>query len=474
MASRYYNPRLAQSVAAAKSTPYVSLTPAIERGQIAFERERTRSLKQQALELERKKLEAEAYNKKLKEFDDTRLLMNNKRTKAKTPIEAVPIAAKGFITVSSKLAVDAYNQIEADVKAGKITRADAILRVENEVNPLLERNNYLIDNYNELLDSSNLLEPSSINSSEDLDIAKKQIAGDYIINMDPKTNSLAAQFKNDKGELIRSIPLDEMNKPAYKVVDTEAFTTAIETINVIADKAAKSGKSQSSFDNELSTAIDNLNFTPDQVMSIAFDYLAKEKPELANVKDYEGKVGEWVKTIDMDGDGVPGEDEDLSAWAKNQLKTIGSNAYSGYQKDYADKFDTDEIKLTPTQRLRKQETQERIESTKNSLAELSLPIKDGKIDFDSNGFVKQLNKYNSIITKSTPGGVMIKNIDTKKELEFLFDMSETEFKRVILQLAGAPREEAEKLIPAVKNPRPEDEKLIWNVTDYSQYITKQE
>ncbi len=66
MASRYYNPRLAQSVAAAESTPYVSLTPAVERGRIAFERERARSLKRQALELERKKLEAEAYNKKLK------------------------------------------------------------------------------------------------------------------------------------------------------------------------------------------------------------------------------------------------------------------------------------------------------------------------------------------------------------------------------------------------------------------------
>lgn len=470
MASRYYNPRLAQSVGAAESTPYVSLTPAIEKGQIAFERGRARSLKKQALELERKKLEAEAYNKKLKELDDTLIAVNKQKKDSKAGIDGLPASAKGFITMSSQLAVDNYNKIQQDVKSGRISKADAVLRVDKEVNSIIDRNNYIIDNYNELIDSTNLLEPSSINSSADLDIAKKQISGEYILNYDANTDQLIAEFQNDKGEIIKSIPLNEMNKPAYKVVNTEAFSTAIGTINDIADKAAKAGKSQKSFENELSASIDSLNFTPDEVMSIAFDYLAKEKPEFANLKDYEGKIGEWVQTIDTDGDGVPGEDEDLAAWAKNQLKTIGNNAYSGYQKDYNKTDDIDDFKLTPTQRLQKQETQERIEYTKNALPALSLPRNNkGFIDLDSTVFSRELAKYNLVPdiagSYETEGGsriIKVKSNSTNKTHNITSDMSEAEIKGIILQLSGATPEEAKKAYPTEQLP-----------LNFDQYIKQQ-
>lgn len=471
MASRYYNPRLAQSVGAAESTPYVSLTPAIERGQIAFERGRARSLKRQALELERKKLEAEAYNKKLKELDDTLIAINKQKKDSKAGIDGLPASAKGFITMSSQLAVDNYNKIQQDVKSGRISKADAVLRVDKEVNSIIDRNNYIIDNYNELIDSANLLEPSSINSSADLDIAKKQISGEYILNYDPNTDQLIAEFQNDEGEIIKSIPLNEMNKPAYKVVNTEAFSTAIGTINDIADKAAKAGKSQKSFENELSASIDGLNFTPDEVMSIAFDYLAKEKPEFANLKDYEGKIGEWVQTIDTDGDGVPGEDEDLAAWAKNQLKTIGNNAYSGYQKDYATTDDIDDFKLTSTQRLQKQKVEENLEFAKETLQNFYIPKNTiGFIDFDDPMFTRELSKLNIFPDPRGPiktPGTEVQTIElisnfTNDKLLVTSDMSGNELKRVIMQLSGASAAEAKKAYPTEQLP-----------LNFDQYIKQQ-
>jgi hypothetical protein len=209
--------------------------------------------------------------------------------------------------------------------------------------------------------------------------------------------------------------------------------------------------------------------------------------KLQNIIDPSSPAGvqidklEGFKYVDVDnagnktGDILTGE-EAVIEMVKDQYAKVLLNAASNLEKQYKSTIDvpsSDEIKLTSTQRLRQKETQERIESTKNSLAELSLPIKDGKIDFDSNSFVKELNKYNSIITKGTPGGVIIKNIDTRKELEFAFDMTETGFKRAMLQLAGATPLKAKELIPAVKIPRPEDEKLIGNITDYSQYIKPQ-
>jgi len=96
---------------------------------------------------------------------------------------------------------------------------------------------------------------------------------------------------------------------------------------------------------DVDAALSGLNFTPQQTLSIAFDYLAKERPEYADLKKYINENGEidtkkFQQEIDSDGDGVPGEPEDLNLWVKEQLKEAAKNAYSGYQKDYADKFST--------------------------------------------------------------------------------------------------------------------------------------
>lgn len=362
MASQYYNPRLAQVVGAAQSTPYVSLTPAIERGQMAFERQKQKQLKEQAAELERKKLEAEAFKNEQKRIDDTLYTVFKNREEASNKIDYAPKQIKGLTTTLLDTATKNYGKIEALIKDGKISRSEALMLQDEQVNSLIKKANGLLDNYDELITNVDNLEPSSVNSSQDLKLSRKLIAGEYILNVGPDGEYYADVIDDDNKTVINSVPLSELNKPSYISVDTEAFTTALGTLNTAMEKAAKAGKDQNIAAMEIDNALRNLKFTPEQTLSIAFDYLGKEMPEYVDKSKYLDKNGDidinkFKGTIDEDGDGKFGEDEDLLAWTRNQLKEIGLKSYDAYRGQY--KKDDDDIGLTQTQKYNESKAKER-------------------------------------------------------------------------------------------------------------------
>jgi hypothetical protein len=347
----------------------------------------------------------------------------------------------------------------------------------------------------EILDSR-LMSKANQLDSDDFKIALKRNKGEYEAKFDGEKMIMIFDIDGEKKQILAEDLQNYNILP--KATDVIKNNNDVELSFMKYVETQKIFPSSPAFNDILQTHIDKMQIsnTADAI-SVLVDHfkIAGEKDidlknnlnKLQNIIDPSSPAGvqidklEGFKYVDVDnagnktGDILTGE-EAVIEMVKDQYAKVLLNAASNLEKQYKSTIDvpsSDEIKLTSTQRLRQKETQERIESTKNSLAELSLPIKDGKIDFDSNSFVKELNKYNSIITKGTPGGVIIKNIDTRKELEFAFDMTETGFKRAMLQLAGATPLKAKELIPAVKIPRPEDEKLIGNITDYSQYIKPQ-
>lgn len=476
MASRYYNPRLAQVVGAAQSTPYVSLTPAIERGQMAFERGQARKLKQQALELEKKKLEAEAFKNEQKRIDDVLYTVFKNKEAASNKIDYAPTQIKGLTATLLDTATKNYGKIEALIKDGKISRGEALTLQDEQVNNLIKKANGLLDNYDELIENIDSLEPSSINSSQDLKLSRKLIAGEYIVNMGPDGEYYADIIDDDNKTVINSVPLSELNKPNYIPVDTEAFTATLDTLNTAMEKAAKAGKNEDIAEMEIDNALRNLKFTPEQTLSIAFDYLGKEMPEYVDRSKYLDKNGDidinkFKGTIDAEDGNFGDEDEDLLAWTREQLKKIALKSYNAYQDQYKKDLDPDDIKLTSTQRLKQKETKERIDSVKKALPNLSLPKNNkGNIDIDSSVFSRELAKYNLIPdiagSYTSENGIKIikvKSNSTNDAMNISSDMPESEIKRIILQLSGATPEEAEQAYPIQQLPSP-------TPGDYSQYI----
>jgi hypothetical protein len=474
MASRYYNPRLAQVVGAAQSTPYVSLTPAIEKGQMAFERGQAKKLKQQALELEKKKLEAEAFKNEEKRIDDVLYTVFKNKETASNKIDYAPTQIKGLTATLLDTATKNYGKIEALIKDGKISRGEALTLQDEQVNNLIKKANGLLDNYDELIENIDNLEPSSINSSQDLKLSRKLIAGEYIVNMGPDGEYYADIIDDDNKTVINSVPLSELNKPNYIPVDTEAFAATLDTLNTAMEKAAKVGKNEDIAGMEIDNALRNLKFTPEQTLSIAFDYLGKEMPEYVDRSKYLDKNGDidinkFKGIIDAEGDG--NEDEDLLAWTRKQLKEIALKSYNAYQDQYKKDLDPDDIKLTSTQRLKQKETKERIDSVKKALPNLSLPRDNkGNIDIDNSVFSRELAKYNLIpdiagsYTSENGGKIIkVKSNFTNDALPISSNMSELEIKRAILQLSGATLEEVNQAYPIQQLPSS-------NPRDYSQYI----
>ncbi len=342
MASRYYNPRLAQKVGAAEAGQYMSITPAVARGQAAFERQQAKQLKQQELRFEKRKLEAEAFKKEIGRRDDILYSVQKNLAKAKKRIDGAPVAIRDRVITLGDMAKANYNQLQNAIKEGKLNRGAALMWQDDNVNKYVEQADALLDKYPEVIKNYSENAPSMINSAADIEISNKIIGQEF--TLDENNNAI---IKSDDGKkIIATIPFDELANPTYIPVDTEAFTAAFATVNTAADKAASKGKSLDSMKKDVNAALAGLNFTPEQSLSIAFDYLGKEQPEYVNIEDYKNENGDidiakFKGSIDMDGDEKFGEPEDLNLWVKSQLEKAAAEAYDGYKKDYRDKFKTD-------------------------------------------------------------------------------------------------------------------------------------
>ena len=342
MASRYYNPRLAQKVGAAEAPMYTSISGAVEKGRIAYERETVKQLQKKQIEMQQRQAEAAAFKKEMERRDDILYNITKQQEKISKPIELLPAQLKGIATSLAEEAKIEYLEIQKAIQKGLLTKGQAAIEMENGPNAKINKINSIISGHAELIENANFKKPSVVNDSKSLKITNKLIEGNYNVNKDGEI----VIMDDDNKTILQKIPLSEANKVNYIEEDTEAFNNAFVSLNSAMDSAAKSGKRWESAKREIDLIVDQLNFTPEQALSIAFDYLGKERPEYANLKNYQNKDGSiniegWKKTIDADDDGIFGEDEDLNKWVKDQLKEVAENSYEGYKKDYKDKFDTD-------------------------------------------------------------------------------------------------------------------------------------
>lgn len=409
MASRYYNPRLAQKVGAAEAGQYMSIAPAVAGGVAAFERQQAKQLKQQELRFEKRKAEAQAFKKALEDRDNILYEVQKNLAKSKKRIDIAPPAAKNRAIALSDIAKQNYKQLQDAIKQGRITRGAALMWEDENVNKYIQDADNLLDKYPEIIANYSASPPSMINSSKDINISNKIAKQEF--EFDENNNAIIRS--EDGKKIIATIPFDELSNPTYIPVDTEAFTTAFNTVNTAADKAASKGKSLESMQKDVKAALSGLNFTPEQALSIAFDYLGKEQPEYINIEDFKDENGEiniskFKRSIDLDADGISGEPEDLNLWVKNKLVEAASDAYEGYKEDYADKFEPSSPTVSEEKRQRnKQITEQTINSIINN------PIKA----IEQSGMPDKTEVRNNKITFYTPGEDGAKTINAEFDLK---------------------------------------------------------
>ena len=151
MASRYYNPRLAQKVGAAEAGQYVSIAPAVAGGQAAFERQQAKQLKQQELRFEKRRLEAEAFKKEMVRRDDILYSVQKNLAKAKKRIDGAPAAIRDRVITLGNMAKVNYNQLQNAIKEGKLGRGAALMWQDDNVNKYIEQADTLLDKYPEII-----------------------------------------------------------------------------------------------------------------------------------------------------------------------------------------------------------------------------------------------------------------------------------------------------------------------------------
>lgn len=472
MASRYYNPRLATSLGAAQGERYVSLEPAVAGARQIIQRGVAERKRNELLKIKQRQEEAKAFAEEMERIDDVLYTVQKNLADEGNLIEKAAPAIKARVTALATLAKDNYDILQTGIKKGQIKRGAAIIWQDENVNKYIKDAKDLLESWPEIIGNTAANPPSVVNPSTVLKISRRKMEGAFTFDKEGMANI----YDDDGKTILKKMSIDELKNLDYIPVDTEAFTTAFSAVNTAADKAASKGKSLDGMLADVDAALSGLNFTPQQTLSIAFDYLAKERPEYADLKKYTNENGEidtkkFVEGIDLDGDGgkgdgVPGEPEDLNLWVKQQLKDAAAAAYEGYQKDYEDKFSTDD-KQTESDKKRIQ-LEKNVEFAVTQLAEIKVPITSkGMIDVDSVYFNNLLNDLNLSADKGgayQPKGTDIKIIPVKsnvtnKILNFSTEMTEAQFNRAVLILSGATPEEAMRRFPDQSGPVEESEAI---------------
>ena len=344
----------------------------------------------------------------------------------------------------------------------------------------------------EILDSR-LMSKANQLDSDDFKIALKRNKGEYEAKFDGEKMIMIFDIDGEKKQILAEDLQNYNILP--KATDVIKNNNDVELSFMKYVETQKIFPSSPAFNDILQTHIDKMEIsnTADAV-SVLVDHfkIAGEKDidlknnlnKLQNIIDPSSPAGvqidklEGFKYVDVDnagnktGDILTGEDAVIEM-VKDQYAKVLLNAASNLEKQYKSTIDidTDDIKLTSTQRLKQKETKERIDSVKKALPNLSLPRDNkGNIDIDSSVFSKELAKYNlmtdiagSYTIENGGKTIKVKSNSTNDVLPISSNMSESEIKNIILQLSGATSEEAEQAYPTKQFPSP-------TPRDYDQYI----
>jgi hypothetical protein len=301
----------------------------------------------QAKQFEQRKLEAENYNKKRKETE--KILSDYIKDQKEFDKRIPPNNYGQIITEKSVELKKSRNNVENEIRKGNIGLADSMKATQKDQQTLKKLNSGIgsyeewMKIYGEIHDNL-----SSTVGSKNVDIVNSMAKG-LVFKQGKDT-----VVKNEKGEAIHTFkdkePLDIYSPETFEELnyispDTSGINALFDATQKSAQAAASKGADMMGYIKKVEQDLTQLTLTDSQYISAAFDFLGKETPGFTNPFDsyieedmraaFESKDPSLIK----DKGGEEGNIDEIKAFVHNAMIEGAKDAYEGFKKDYADKFE---------------------------------------------------------------------------------------------------------------------------------------
>ncbi len=331
--------------AAGPVVPIGSIAAAgFEKGQKKVKAEQ---LAKQKADFERRKLEAENYNKKRK--DSEKILSDYIKTEEDYSGGVLPGNVGEIITNESIDLKKFHNNVENQIRKGNIGLADS-MKARQQSQQMLKKLNSGAGTYKEWMKiyeqtHDNL---SSTVGSKNVDIVNSMAKG--LVFKQGKN----AIVKNEKGETIYTFedkePIDVYGPEAFEELnyispDTSGINALFDATQKSAQSAASKGADMTGYIKKVEQDLAQLTLTDNQYISAAFDFLGKETPGFTNPfksyieEDMRAAFESKDPSLIKDKGGEEGNVDEIKAFVHKAMIEGAKDAYEGYKKDYADKFE---------------------------------------------------------------------------------------------------------------------------------------
>jgi hypothetical protein len=411
----------------------------------------------EAKQFEQRKLEAENYNKKRK---DSEKILSDYIKNQKTLENPLPPNNYGQIIAEGGLKLKQFrNNVENEIRNGNIGRADS-MKATQEGQQMLGSLSSGVGSYGEWMEIYGDIDDnlSSTVGSTNINIVNSMAKGlvyeqgkDTVVK-DEEGKTLYT-FK-DKNILDVYSP-ETFDELGYTSPDTTGINTLFDATQKSAQSAASKGADMTGYIKKVEQDLAQLTLTDNQYISAAFDFLGKETPGFTNPFDsyIEEDMRAAFKSKDpsliKDKGGEEGNVDEIKAFVHKAMIEGAKDAYEGYKKDYADKFEPSGVKTDKKELQRAKQ----LESTMPLIEQVKIPKNDkGNADINNVSFTRELARLNLAVDKSGAFGeddkvIEVRSNITNKKLNITSNMLDSDIKNILMLLSGATTQEANESYP---------------------------
>ena len=293
------------------------------------------------IDFQKQKLEAD---KLAKENDNTDKILDalyKNKNKARVNAELLQGEWKKNILFGANEIKKNESELTNKVKSGKISKYDSLIEQDNLVNMPLSDLKDSADNYVAFVDAVNTTKENLSSSVSSAQAAK--VNG--ILSGDKKVIDQVSKELNVKpNDLLKP---NVLQKLGYRIADTSSINTLFDATQKAAQTAASKGADMAGYIKKVEQDLSQLTLTDDQYLSAAFDFLGKETPGFVNPFDsyinenireaLDAKDPSLVRDINNDGSNM----DEIKEFVHKAMIEGAKDAYEGFKKDYADKYETD-------------------------------------------------------------------------------------------------------------------------------------
>ena len=305
MPSRYYNPRLAKNLAEAyKQEVYDFATP-VEEGfkpllELTKKRDERRIKEKEKYDLQKEKIQKEqtAFFKDMPIVDPKTLDSSIRDFATKDMFNKQQLYRQAVETLSGYDRVVTTKNIGNDIQYWKNINTSLASYQEDYV-----------DRYNPQQEGGSRM--SKVNDAATLEIDRRKANKEFdVIEKDGKYFAVFEPQEDSAIEETTMIDFDAWDKSFIPVErQTKKYVDTIDDFEKMIDVSKRELRWEDDATNldEIEKKLDSLEFTKDEALSIAVDFLGKEQESYAE---------EVMK--DLDGDGVAGTIDDINMFIKDQ------------------------------------------------------------------------------------------------------------------------------------------------------------